>query len=406
MEGLVAFLQPYVCNSNDALQFKFVRKVEDLDDDKTTFKPVMTHQVFGDNETIFGYRELKVKLYYSASKLTTYFGISFKEKVDPTKSDGVCADDVMEKVAKFIPPDYHTNIDDFCRDISKDSDFIPFGTLQKSFKTGQEPSERCFEVYQCDISVPGFNAYHERLQTFVLWYIDAANYIDSDNDNWRFFLLYEKYKADGNHRYAIVGYATVYEFFAYPKNIRPRISQMLIFPPFQHNGLGSHLLQCIYEHYVPLPEVIDITVEDPSDDFQRLRDFVDVKNSEKLFTSQPERLHEGFPKACTMLKTLKLSKKQIRRVYEILRLHFTNVDNVEEYKNYRLEIKKRLNKPYQKEQDDMKRFKRFFGLKENEEVPAEAMKLISNQQRISILEKEYQELESQYRYILQHITLL
>lgn len=60
----------------------------------------------------------------------------------------------------------------------------------------------------------------------------------------------------------------------------------------------------------------------------------------------------------------------------------------------------------QKEQDDMKRFKRFFGLKENEEVPAEAMKLISNQQRISILEKEYQELESQYRYILQHITLL
>lgn len=41
-------LKPYLISSNDALEFKFVRKVQDLEDDVTTFKPEMSHQVFGE----------------------------------------------------------------------------------------------------------------------------------------------------------------------------------------------------------------------------------------------------------------------------------------------------------------------------------------------------------------------
>lgn len=33
----------------------------------------------------------------------------------------------------------------------------------------------CF--FQCDICTPRFREYHERLQTFILWYIDAASFI-------------------------------------------------------------------------------------------------------------------------------------------------------------------------------------------------------------------------------------
>ena len=34
---------------------------------------------------------------------------------------------------------------------------------------------------------------------------------------------FEKYTSDGETMYAFVGYATVYDYFAYPERIRPRI---------------------------------------------------------------------------------------------------------------------------------------------------------------------------------------
>jgi GNAT superfamily N-acetyltransferase len=59
--------------------------------------------------------------------------------------------------------------------------------------------------------------------------------------------------------YAIAGYATAYEYYAYPDNTRPRISQMLVLPPFQRIGLGAELLDSIYRHYISQPRVVDIT---------------------------------------------------------------------------------------------------------------------------------------------------
>ena len=41
--------------------------------------------------------------------------------------------------------------------------------------------------------------------------------------------MFEKYKdSEGLERYAIAGYSTVYEYYAYPANKRPRISQVII----------------------------------------------------------------------------------------------------------------------------------------------------------------------------------
>lgn len=70
---------------------------------------------------------------------------------------------------------------------------------------------------------------------------------------------FEKYKMDGDVMYAIAGYATVYEYYAYPVNMRPRISQMLVLPPFQRRGLGTALLSGIYNHYRLISNVTDIT---------------------------------------------------------------------------------------------------------------------------------------------------
>lgn len=50
-DAIAARLKPYVISSNDALEFKLIRTEKDLDDDNTTFKPEMSHQVFGDRYT-------------------------------------------------------------------------------------------------------------------------------------------------------------------------------------------------------------------------------------------------------------------------------------------------------------------------------------------------------------------
>jgi len=40
-------------------------------------------------------------------------------------------------------------------------------------------------------------------------------------------------------------------------------------------------------------------------------------------------------------------KRQAHRIYEILRLQVTNINNEAEFKEYRLDVKQRLNIPYQ-----------------------------------------------------------
>jgi Histone acetyl transferase HAT1 N-terminus len=62
------------------------------------------------------------------------------------------------------------------------ADCVLFGLLE-----GQD--DRQFEIYLTDISVPNFKEYHERMQPFLLFYVDAASYIDTDDDKWSFYTV-------------------------------------------------------------------------------------------------------------------------------------------------------------------------------------------------------------------------
>ncbi|KAG0715887.1 Histone acetyltransferase type B catalytic subunit [Chionoecetes opilio] len=314
-------LQYYVVDSNEALEFKMVRRPEDLEDDEVTFKPDMSHQVYGDSEQIFGYSGLQVKLYYSAGRLTTYLAHTYADKVHPDKFEGIKPDEVIKPIAEKIPPGYLTNLEDFTAILQKDASFVPFGDLERRFTARtEEGKEKTFEVYRCCASTPGFLPYHEHFQTFILWYIDAASYIDVDDEKWRFFVTYEKYEVEGRQQYAFAGYTTVYEYYAYPANVRPRISQMLVLPPFQRLGLGAEMLNTIYSNYQSDARVLDITVEDPSDNFARLRDFVDAKNCLTLDSFDKAKLYEGFSAAMVeeAKKKLKLNKVQCILTMEVV----------------------------------------------------------------------------------------
>ncbi|XP_066978661.1 histone acetyltransferase type B catalytic subunit isoform X1 [Macrobrachium rosenbergii] len=396
-------LEHFVIDSNEALEFKLVRTESDLENEDTTFKPEMSHQVYGDSEQIFGYSGLRIKLYYTACRLTTYLTHSYTEKVNPERFDGVQADEVIKPLAERLQPGYLTNIDDFVAALKKDAAFKPYGKMLRQFTVDMEDGEeRTFEVYFCDISEPGFLEYHERMQPFILWYIDAASYIDVDDDRWRFIVVYEKFNVNGNPQYAFAGYSTVYEYYAYPDKIRPRISQMLVLPPFQRLGIGAELLETIYGHFRNDSRVLDITVEDPSDNFVRVRDFVDSKSCLKLESFQPNKLLQGFNDEMVKeaKEKLKLNKRQVRRIYEILRLHITDRSDKEAYKKYRLDIKNRLNVQYKKEDRDKEKLKKVL----RPEEYAATMTITSKDQRLESLERQYAELEEHYIHVLERLA--
>lgn len=64
---------------------------------------------------------------------------------------------------------------------------------------------------------------------------------------------------DQEYSYGVVAFSTVYEYYAYPSHIRPRISQLLVLPPFQKRGLAVYLINSIYKNYMSNESVVDIT---------------------------------------------------------------------------------------------------------------------------------------------------
>ena len=114
---------------------------------------------------------------------------------------------------------------------------------------------------------------------------------------------YEKFPkppAPNASSYSIVGYSTSYRFITYvpahhahqiqdfslppsepiaPSSLpaRARISQFLILPSHHSHGHGTQLYNAMVKTFLPDPNVTEITVEDPSEAFDDLRDYCDFK---------------------------------------------------------------------------------------------------------------------------------
>lgn len=398
-----SLLESYVSNANDVVYFKMIREEKDIDDEDLCFSPEFTHQFFGDSESIFGYSNLRVNIYYSASRLSTYISLSYTDRVDPKKSGGVQPDNVQKIIQEKLEFDFGTNVDDFVASLSKESTFRPHGVLIQSFTVeGEENSKQTFEVYRADMSVLGFQQYHQRMQTFILWFIDAASFIEVDDERWEYFTIFERVVTNGDPQFFFVGYATVYRYYAYPTRVRPRISQMFILPNFQKKGLGARMLEAMYSWYIRDPDVLDITVEDPSENFVRLRDFVDCKNCLQLASFQPEKLAKGFTEEMfrEAQEKFKIGKKQARRVFEILRLRITNIHNEKEYRSYRLDVKNRLNAPHQRQKLDLEKLQKTLSADELKATLTYANK----EQRIEQLDHQYKDIEAEYKQVIGRLS--
>ncbi|KAF8968343.1 acyl-CoA N-acyltransferase [Flammula alnicola] len=309
-------MSDWTSDANESLSISLVRSQKDkeaLGDDELYegFNPTFTYPIYGEDEKIYGYRDLVIDLRFASGSLEQFLSVNYSEKLPSTST----VDDVEGILGRFIPPGYYTDETAFLNRVEEDAtSFRPSGQLIYSYtrsvpnsaskgkrkRTGitqpldpQSEDAIEFEVYHTTWDSPGFREYHRKMQLFILLYIEGGSFINEEEDTWEFVVLYEKRKRrDSSHTvsYHFVGYSSLYPFYYYPEKIRLRLSQFVILTPYQRRGHGSELYKAIYQYIVKSPHIAELTVEDPAEAFEDLRD----KNDLEMLLANEQFMEEGF----------------------------------------------------------------------------------------------------------------
>lgn len=307
-------MSEWTTDSNQALHLQFVRAVEDVTPDEghltDEFHPKFTYPIFGEEEKIYGYEDLVIKLYMASGSLRQYVSISQSARLT-----GTAIDDPENTLYQYLPDDRITDEASFKKQVEEDAiNFKPMGekihsyVRKKGGRKGKDPRDRVikrpqaeineddpdaitYEVYHVNWSTPGFLEFHRRMQIFILLYIEAGSYIQEDEEKWEFVTLFERRKRkDGTFVYHFIGYSSLYPFYFFPESTRLRLSQFVIAGPYQQQGHGAALYQAIHNFVIKSPRYAELTVEDPSEDFEDLRDKVDLR----MLLAHKEFIREAY----------------------------------------------------------------------------------------------------------------
>nr|CAH7717411.1 unnamed protein product [Callosobruchus chinensis] len=357
-------MSAYKKDALSVVTFKIVYNEEDF---KTKnfleFKPEMAHQVFGESENIFGYRSLSVSLYYLHNSSNCYADIHCADKI---KSDLYKPDDVLGCLNQWLPENFTTDGDKFKKMMENEDHDIMFGKVLTTFKDTKTcalfPHENVFATYkitECDLKDEKFKEYHQRFETFIVWFIDAANFIDLEDEKWMIFYVYEELEHPVTKKLCItpIGFCTIYNFFCYPDKMRSRISQFFVLPSHQRRGIGARLYHTIAQRLRELPSVVDITVEEPTAVFQKVRDIDDSHLILEKLKEHNKRISTmSRDNAVKFMHEYKICQRQSRRLVDVLNC-YSVLKNKDEYQKYLDSIKNRIKTYIEKDNCDNKKRK-------------------------------------------------
>ncbi|EAS34379.3 histone acetyltransferase type B catalytic subunit [Coccidioides immitis RS] len=302
----------WTCSSNDAVQVSIVQpKGDGKLSTLSTFYPEFTYSIFGDSETIFGYMGLMIQLRFAAHDLRSNVCISYDEKFKTVKD--ISAVDLNKILKPFLPEESFTPLKKFEESLTKDKsakDFKPPGEIVHTYTKG----DRNYEVWAGCLADPDVQELLERIQIFASLFIEGGTPIEINDpewtlERWMVYFVYEKLPEPPTPDasiYSFVGYGTTYKWYFYSPTSekckvsngpfpyetvinlaelpsRLRISQFLILKPHQLSGHGTQLYQTIHRASLKDPTVYELTVEDPNEAFDSLRDTNDYHLLQPVF---------------------------------------------------------------------------------------------------------------------------
>ncbi|KAF2481648.1 acyl-CoA N-acyltransferase [Neohortaea acidophila] len=319
-----AQVQEWSSNSNDCFTVELKRGDGSI---AASFQPDFTYPIFGEEEAIFGYQDLDINLSFAAHNLKPHLTISYEKKF-PAQGE-VKPTDIHEALRDFLPDVAFSSLstDEALQDDDA-ADFTPPGDKIHEYSRGGDK----YEVWCASLSDPAAKELLENMQILVPMFIEGGSTLQIEQDwttqRWKLYLLYHVQSDDSSPSsspYSLTGYGTSYRVFtfpdrskplqadlnvflpstqsvldflpplesavpndftptAYPNNIsspldlpsRERLSQFLVLPSFQHGGHGQELYHAMYTHLTKPSNIRELTVEDPNESFDDLRDLCDL----------------------------------------------------------------------------------------------------------------------------------
>ncbi|KAL7273790.1 histone acetyltransferase 1 [Rhizina undulata] len=366
-------LTEWSTDANEALSITLLSPVGDSANppkELATFNPKFTYQIFGENEAIFGYKDLKARIYFAADDMTPCVHVAWSKKIAPVKD--IVAEDVVEVLKEYLPSDAFKSLPGaFKSSLQSRKTFTPPGTPIHTYNN----STKTYTLYHSTLSNPDSRALLENLQILLLFYIEGASYIPLDDDEWTnsrwdLFFLYET--DEETSQQVFVGYTTVYRYYYFDLKSasdlsRARISQFLILPNFQSQGHGGKLYDAIIKHYLDNPQTLQVAVEDPSESFSDLRDIHDLRRLRKipefskLTTIPPIPAKQDLD---AFRRSAKLPLRQFERLLELEMLTKLDKEDRKMFRAYRLFVKGRLYKQNQDSLSQLDRLERVDKLEE------------------------------------------
>lgn len=339
----------WACNTTECIEISLVEPQTGNSESgesvkSVTFNPDFTYPIFGDQEVAFGYKDLEIKLGYTSGALRPFLQVEYSQKYAPassstTTAESVNPDNVFEILGEYLPKNYITHYNDFIDAVKADAEtFKPYGEKIAEYVQNEEH----FEIYKCSFASAKFREYHSRMQLFVLLFIEGSSYIEDDDEKWEIYVTFKREKYNDSFMYHFVGYCTTYPFYCWPENTRMRISQFLVLQPYKKRGHGSKLYQTIYNIFKARPEICEITVEDPNEEFSDMRDKNDIRHLLEHGALKGLKAPVSSEKIAELCLKYKLTNRQTQRCIEMYLLSNVNKLNAEEYKAYRLQVKQRL----------------------------------------------------------------
>lgn len=380
-DGKNLYNEEFTVRANDVITFKLRSSTENWKgckkDEKLDFHPAFTHQLFH-GEQIHGFKNLNINIFCTAGSLYCYLKVNHSERQKNADDLSIIQAQLPRGSMTGSPGQFQKHIGEIWEPPGEKiftyiiENSRRHSSAQLHQNTKKSPSRRAttysglirhFDVYRGDFQSLPMRKYHERLQLFLLFFIDRSSFINMDDPHWEIILLTER--IDNN--WIIIGYTTLYKFFCYPDRWKLRISQFLILPPYQRQGHGQRLLRLIYNLAIQR-DYVEITVEHPSPKFQYVRDLIDLQKCRSLgfYTSNPPPRNkfdeinkkdlENIPKwnrdwnwdpkyAKCIQKTLKITEAQVHRCYEVLKrasIDPSRSNHHWRYKDFRIEVKRRL----------------------------------------------------------------
>ncbi|GLC61744.1 hypothetical protein PLESTB_001798300 [Pleodorina starrii] len=255
-------------------------------------KPVSVeylHQHFGDSEQIRGFSGLKITIWVHVRTYHVWVDISFE-----VKRPG--ADKLGPIFEGAFPAGYCRSQEEFVTVAAAAAASMPdllalgdcVGTVQlpptaygitaaAAAPAGSAAAEGPVEVsvrrFQISTAPPEVKALHTRMEPLLLFTIDGAQFIETDDLQWELMLPVARARDGGC---VVMGLTTLFNFFAYPASCRLRVSQVLVLSPWQGLGLGKALLKLSYD-LARSRCCADLTVEDPTPNLQRVREKLEVE---------------------------------------------------------------------------------------------------------------------------------